>query len=105
MPRSARKLTDFDRWQLHRLRALLEAESSKLSVDWLFVAELDAVKGYLKQIGLEHVIPVFEQAEYRRVAGAVLSEPGRANMPDECLACFAAVGMDSKRNETSKKKA
>jgi hypothetical protein len=80
--------------------AELEAESSKLSVDWLFIAELDAVKGYLAQIGLGHVIPVFEEAEYRRLSGAaVLSEPGRVSMPDECLACFAAVGMDSKQKE------
>ena len=98
-----RKLTDFDRWQLHRLRGLLEARSQYRNGGAAFMGELIACKGYLTQIGLGHVIPVFEEAEYRRVAGAVLTAPGRANMPEECLACFAAVGMDSKAKPTRNK--
>lgn len=97
-----RKLTDFDLWQLHRLRAYLEAESSKQSVDWTFVAELDACKSYLTEIGLGHLVPIFEEREQLRLRGAVLRTPGTKDMPQGCLACFAATGMETNKPASKK---
>jgi hypothetical protein len=89
--------TDFDRWQLHRLKAFLEADSSRTVVDWTLIAELQACKDYLKEVGLGHLSVLLEEAEQLRVRGAVLRTPGTDDMPEGCLVCFAA--RDNKRKK------
>jgi hypothetical protein len=96
-----RKLTDFDRWQLARLRRFLEAESGRTTVDWTVIAELQACKDYLADVGLGHLVPIFEANEQLRVRGAVFSAP--KNLPKGCLVCFAAIGMDGKPKSARKK--
>lgn len=78
-----RELTDFDRWQLARLKAMLEANSSRTSVDWMLIVELQACKAYLTDVGLESLVVQYEAAEQDRLIGAVLRNPGTDEMPEE----------------------
>lgn len=77
-----RELTDFDRWQLARLRAMLEANSSRTSMDWTLIAELQASKAYLTDVDLEHLVVEYEAAEEDRVKGLVMT-PLRMNPEDD----------------------
>lgn len=71
-----RELTDFDRWQLARLKAMLEANSSRTSMDWMLIVELQACKAYLTDVGLESLVVQYEAAEEDRVSGRVLTSLG-----------------------------
>lgn len=99
MPKkSARKLTDLDRLVIAILTTHHEFRSSgALTGDGN--AMLKSCERYLSYVGLGDMVPYLEKREYDRVAGVTLAKPGRKDMPEECLACYAAVGMDSKRKK------
>lgn len=90
-----RELTEFEKWHIALIASHLEFQSiGALKGDGC--AMLESSKRFLAYVELGHLVPILEKHEYDRVAGLVNAEPGRKVMPAECLACFAAVGMETK---------